>query len=201
MICVITYPTPKNVKDLVNLKECKTIIAVDQAHDYLIEQKIKPNVLIGDFDSIKTLDIPKDVKVIKLPKIKDVTDTKAAIEYAYKIKGNKVYLIGGIGGNRMEHFLSNIFLFGTYQDLVVINETNKIYGLKKGSHKLPKKDKYISLLPWPKALVSISGFEYELKNYKMDFYDDLGISNTWIKDEAKIDVLEGFLLVIEGMDK
>ena len=49
------------------------VIAADGGYDSLARQGIRPDVLIGDFDSIKT-DLPSDVETKRFPIRKDETD-------------------------------------------------------------------------------------------------------------------------------
>ena len=54
------------------------VIAADGGYDYLCGFNIKPDLIIGDFDSLGL--VPSGSSVIKLPAVKDNTDTEAAIE-------------------------------------------------------------------------------------------------------------------------
>ena len=52
------------------------VIAADGGYDYLCGFNIKPDLIIGDFDSLGL--VPSGSSVIKLPAVKDNTDTEAA---------------------------------------------------------------------------------------------------------------------------
>ena len=59
------------------------IIAADGGYDHLKKINIKPNILLGDFDSIES--IPDDrQKKIKFDTQKDFTDLYAAIQIGIK---------------------------------------------------------------------------------------------------------------------
>ncbi len=75
-----------------------------------------PNLILGDFDSIKDKEILKeyDEKIIRTsPAYKDFTDTELALDYARKsFDQTFITLVGGAGG-RADHFLGIYDLFGT----------------------------------------------------------------------------------------
>ena len=57
------------------------VIACDKGCEYTAACGIKPDLLVGDFDSY-TGEKPEDVPVLGLPCEKDDTDTMAAVRYA-----------------------------------------------------------------------------------------------------------------------
>ena len=58
-------------------------IGVDHGVEILLKQGIKPVFAIGDFDSIENENVLSELDIERLPTRKDVTDTHAALEYAY----------------------------------------------------------------------------------------------------------------------
>ena len=83
------------------------IICADSGFDIATESGFSPDLLIGDFDSIKA--IPDNVNKITLPVEKDVTDTVAAFNEGVERGFNSFILFGGTGG-RFEHTFANISL-------------------------------------------------------------------------------------------
>ena len=60
------------------------IIGVDKGIEYLYENNIKPNIILGDFDSINP-SLLKDIKeivteVLTFPEEKDFTDSQLALK-------------------------------------------------------------------------------------------------------------------------
>jgi thiamine pyrophosphokinase len=74
---------------------------------------IKPDVIIGDMDSIdpalQASYSKQGVKIIKYPVNKDFTDTELALNYALNLKPEAIFIWGALGG-RIDHALANVFL-------------------------------------------------------------------------------------------
>ena len=93
----------ENVK--INPSSGDYIIAADKGFSYLREIMVKPNIVIGDFDSLDT--IPENENVVQHPIEKDDTDMMLAIKTGLDL-GYKTFLIyGGLGG-RLDHTYANI---------------------------------------------------------------------------------------------
>ena len=86
------------------------VIAADGAARHLQALSITPDIIIGDFDSFKS--IPKEwkkVELIKYPKQKDVTDGELAINLAVEKGASEIDIIGLTGGY-LDHTLANLEL-------------------------------------------------------------------------------------------
>ena len=83
------------------------IIAADGGYKYLVSARIKPDILIGDFDSLG--DIPENENIIRLNPVKDITDMDAAVKIGLD-KGYSEFVIYGALGGRFDHSLANIQL-------------------------------------------------------------------------------------------
>lgn len=196
-IAVISPMVPKNIKDLIDVNDY-VIYACDGAVKDLIEQNIRIDLAIGDFDSLKDFSLLKNLKTIKLNKEKDYSDTNYAINHAYK-HSDKVFLIGGIKGSRVDHFLANLLLLDKFKNLVMIDDTNKLFILEKGIHHIYKNNyQYLTVIPVVDTLVSIEGTKYNLKLKHLKAKDQLGLSNEIISDKANITVKKGRLLIIQS---
>lgn len=196
-IAVISPVVPKNIKDLIDVDDY-VIYASDGAVKDLIEQNIKIDLAIGDFDSLKNFSLLKGINVIKLDKEKDFSDTNYAINYAYK-HSDKVILVGGIKGSRIDHFLANLLLLDKFKDLIIIDDTNKIFVLEKGIHEIYNNNyEYLTVFPIVDSLVSIEGSKYNLNLKYLKANDQLGLSNEIMSGKAKISVKKGRLLIIQS---
>ena len=197
-VIVLTYPTPKDVLALVDIKKDDVIIAVDQAIEHIDLKVIKPHVVLGDFDSIKDENILKDFKIKRLNPIKDLTDTHDAILYAQSLKPNQIYLIGGMdGGKRIEHFYAHTLLFDIEPHLIWKNEHTDIRRYDEGSYKI-NRDGYVSIFAYPYAKISLKGFKYPLIDYELKQFDPLCISNEVTDVEGWIDIHKGSVLVYQS---
>ena len=92
---------------LTDIEKCGYIIACDRGYEYLHEAGLRPDLLVGDFDSY-TGPLPQDVPRLDLPVEKDDTDTMLAVKTALEQGCDTVYIYGGTGGKRLDHTLANL---------------------------------------------------------------------------------------------
>lgn len=185
------------------------LVCADGGAFYFQRAGITPNVLIGDFDSIKPsfLELYKNlgVEIVKYPANKDYTDMELALKYAVKQGATRIFLMGAIG-SRMDHSLSNIQLLHKLLDVsvegIIVNENNYIY-LINSNIELCKKDGYkLSLVPASEKVegVTTQGLAYPLKDAEMHMGNGLGISNEFVNEKASISIKKGRLYVIVSRD-
>lgn len=184
------------------------IIAVDKGLEILDECKIKPNYIIGDFDSVNPELINKysNSKIIKLNPEKDFTDTQMAIKLAIEIKSTEILILGAIG-TRIDHTIANIHVLKEcLQNSIkcqILNDNNKIFLIEEDTIiKLEDQYKYISLIPLTTQAtgVTLTGFKYLLKNATLKIGESIGISNEQLDKEAKIELKSGILICIKSKD-
>jgi thiamine pyrophosphokinase len=104
-------------------------------------------------------------------------------------------LIGGIGGDRIEHFMVHTMFFDEFPNMIMKDEKSTLFLLEKGVHEIKSND-YVTILAYPKANISLQGFKYNLINYMLTTYDPLCISNEVEDNKGFIDVHEGRVLVV-----
>ena len=97
----------------------------------VLVSNVKLDYAVGDFDSIsaqelKTLE--SYTNVIKLNPIKDETDTLYALRMFREY--DNLYLLGGISGSRIDHFVANLKLLYEFENLVIIDENTDITNAK-----------------------------------------------------------------------
>ena len=187
-----------------------TIIAVDRGLELLDELNIKPNYIIGDFDSIDKEVLKKyensNILITYLKAEKDFTDTHEAIKLANKIGSKDITIIGAIG-TRVDHSLSNIHILKETLDknitAKIVNENNEIILINKETTIVKNnKYKYISLIPFTTKIsgISLKGFKYSLDNSEISIGQSIGISNEQIEDEATIKIEEGIAVLVFSKD-
>lgn len=175
------------------------VIAADGGYDILEKTSVKPDILIGDFDSIEKL--PERENIIKHPKEKDDTDTFLAYKLAYNKGYRNFVIIGGLGG-RIDHTYANFqlllniarsdsrgFLIGNNSIITTIYNSKLSFSHNhKGT---------ISVFAQGDIAenVDIKGFKYFAENIvlKPDF--PLGISNEFVGERSYISVEKGSLLI------
>lgn len=189
--------------------EKSLIIGVDGGVHHLRKLGIKPDILLGDFDSILKEDYEDyykaGIEILKYPKEKNATDTEIAVDEAIKRDCKQIIVIGGTG-SRLDHSLANIFLLRKILDKdikgMIVNKYNEIH-LVKDSININFEEGYkLSLLPVTDRVEGITtkGLYYELDNYSINLGSSRGVSNEFIADNAKISIKKGLLLVIKSKD-
>lgn len=188
------------------------IIAADAGMEFLYRCQIKPDMLIGDFDSVNKdilayYSTYKDVEVHRLNPIKDDTDTEAAIRLSLERGAEAITLLGATG-TRLDHVFGNVELLGigmeTGVPITILDAHNRIRMIKKGIS-LKKKQQYgtyVSLLPFTGQVehVYLKGFKYPLTDACLQKFCSIGISNEILAEEASIEFDGGILLIIESKD-
>lgn len=187
------------------------LIAADKGLESCIKLDLKPDFIIGDFDSASdaAFDYAKnaDSKLIKLNPIKDDTDTEAALGLAYENSDGTIYLLGATGG-RLDHFMGNMALLcqglERNRQVIILDEKNQIRMIKD-KLTLGKNQQYgrfVSIMPWGGKAegVSLKGFKYSLDKATITNDNTLGISNEIESEEAVITVESGILIIFETKD-
>ncbi len=185
-----------------NIMSDDYIICADGGYDIAVQANLAPDLLIGDFDSIKC--VPDNVSKITLPVEKDVTDSVAAYNEGLKLGFKSFVLFGGTGG-RFEHTLANISLMamasksGYYFEIV--DNKHIFRSITNSSIKINRKEnQQVSVFAHGNKAFGVTekGFHYSLNNDILDPFDGaLGTSNDIIDDYGEIIVKDGTLIIIE----
>jgi thiamine pyrophosphokinase len=197
-VYVITYPTPLEVHKIVKIHEDDFVIGVDQAVFYMYKQRIKVDLAVGDFDSLRHKSLLFGLNCDVLPSHKDQTDTYHALTKAFEISDD-VTLIGGSYGDRIEHFYVHMMLPYHFPNLIIRTELSTIRCISQTttlSHQ-----GYVNIFPYPEATISLDGFEYALDTYTFKPFDVLGISNRIIETKGTLTIHDGRILLIETVEK
>ena len=194
------------------IRKTKTslIICCDGGVRHLRNLSIKPNVIIGDMDSIDSAQLAdytaQGIKIIKFPKNKDFTDTELALDYALSLKPKRIIIWCALGG-RIDHALANIFLLLKGQEkgieTSIMDEYCEIFVLDKEYFFINETGKTVSLMALtPKVTgITLSGFVYPLEKDTLKISESRGISNIIRNARAIIKTEKGKLLIIKYRQK
>ncbi|MBE6606868.1 MAG: thiamine diphosphokinase [Ruminococcaceae bacterium] len=179
--------------------ESDYIIAADRGYLYAENLGVKPDCVIGDFDSLGR--IPNHDNLTVLPCEKDDTDTSFAVKRALEMGFKKIFILGGLGG-RFDHTFANVqllayiarnnavgFLVGEREVMTVIKDsTVTLYG---------ESGQILSLFSLTEKSYGVceKGFKYELENAELESCSVLGTSNELLEKKAEISVKKGELLI------
>ncbi|MCL2619858.1 MAG: thiamine diphosphokinase [Defluviitaleaceae bacterium] len=187
------------------LRDGDTVICADSGYDHAVKMGVKPQVLVGDFDSIGCLDdVPSDVVVRSHSPRKDFTDTEIAIEYARE-QGFKRFLLVAVLGSRVDHSLTNVLLLKRFLewdcDAVIVDEHNKIMVTGSVLCLDEPVGSLVSLVPLTDCEgVVTDGLEYPLDGARLLVGEGLGVSNVVMRAGASVSVGKGVLLVVVARD-
>lgn len=177
------------------------VIAADAGYRTCLREGIRPDLLLGDFDSMEPPEGLANVR--RLPVEKDDTDTLAAIRMGLERGCTDFLLYGGTGGKRLDHTLANLqsllylrrrgargFLFDNdFLWTVIENESIAIqktveWGLVS-----------VFCLGDRAEGVDETGLQYPLEHAVLTPEFPLGVSNHILEPEARITVRKGILAV------
>lgn len=182
------------------------LIGADRGAWLCVKNKRRMKAAVGDFDSV---DEPQLAEIqewaddlVRLPVMKDETDTLSAVHYAEKLGYERIILIGGCGG-RLDHQYANqlLVMYGT-SDLEIREENNQMRCLNPGEYRfMPNEYRFISFFAVEPSVITLRGFLYPLDQYAMNPGDTIGISNEIPGEEAWMTLDQGRIAVIRSNDE
>ncbi|MGI5884408.1 MAG: thiamine diphosphokinase [Candidatus Spyradocola sp.] len=183
---------------------CDFLLCADSGLDAAIDAGIRPDAVIGDFDSAKPASVAymerENIPHIVYPAIKDDTDGMACARYLLERRPEEVVFLGA-GGGRIDHWLANF-------QLLIYLEKNGIPARAEQEdctawavhdrltvHGTP--GELLSVLQMTEELqLSLSGLFYPLDHRDVEFGHPLGVSNVLTEPEAHVLVHKGWALVL-----
>ncbi len=179
------------------------IIGCDAGIDTISRLGLKPDIMIGDFDSVnfRIFEKYEDVHTITFDKEKDYSDLDLALQYCSELSPVEVVCFGVLGG-RVDHCLSNIRLLKEYSllgtDIKFYDKGNELFFTER-SIAIKKTKQYFSLVPYSEeCVVSLDGVMYEIDKLDISKYQTLTISNEITNNFAKLKVHSGCVLIIQS---
>jgi len=175
------------------------VIAADAGYKALQEVNIKPDLVVGDFDSLGH--VPAGENIVRHPVMKDDTDMMLAVKLGLERGFTRFHIYGGMGG-RTDHTIANIqtlayianrgasaFLYGDGEIITVIK--NGFISFSAGS------EGTVSAFAMGGKAEGVceSGLLYGLENAELTPDFPLGVSNEFTGEAAEISVRNGLLLV------
>nr|MBN2277579.1 thiamine diphosphokinase [candidate division Zixibacteria bacterium] len=197
-----------------NLLSGKTTVAVDGGIRFFIKNRIYPNLLIGDFDSVPPMSerFLSHFDVIRYPSRKDKTDIHLAVDHVLRSGANEIDICGGIGGCEIDHILGNICLLdlvnkygGSYKKKIrarLIDPGTEVYLVENGSVEITgEKGDYLSVIPLESGIkVKYRGLEYPPPSGRLKFGDSLTLRNRLTAKKCHL-AISGRALVIRSANQ
>lgn len=175
------------------------LLAADGAADKIFAKGLKPDYIIGDFDSLNKNAIPEDydIQSFIVDHSQETNDFEKILTYCSENKLNRI-IIFGIHGGELEHTLNNISVFKKFTsqlDMMIFDEGR--LGIFIDDYiKLPThRGEMISLIPIPKAKLSTRNLKWELDEEILELGIREGARNKANADFIEIFVHQGEILL------
>ena len=177
------------------------IVFCDSVLKHMDSLGVKPNLIVGDFDSYENPNL--DVETIVLPCEKDDTDTVFAVKEAIR-RGFDEFLLIGVVGARLDHTLGNVSIL-LYLDSIgkrgiIIDDYSKIEVVSDKPAYIEDFYAFFSLLNITGVAkgVTIRNAKYPLENAEITCEYQYAISNEVLcGNVAEVTVKNGKLLLVK----
>jgi thiamine pyrophosphokinase len=196
---------PSYYRDLITGEDY--IICANGGSSHALAIGVKPNLLIGDLDSLpeKVREQIMEAKpqLFEYPAAKDKSDLELAVDYAIDLRPAEIVIIGALGGARVDHTLFNIMLLLLSSDqgipARIIDETQQIYICRSCLQLDGSPGDYLSLfaLSGDVTGVTTEGLKYRLQEETLQFASSRGLSNVFTASQATVSIRSGLLLAIK----
>lgn len=189
-------------------QSCDYLIAADGGVKLLVKYGIRPDLIVGDFDSAPQAEwsnVFEQVPVVTFPVEKDYTDTELAVIEALKQPCERICILGGTG-TRLDHTLANMMLLQRIEaggrSGIILDAHNHISVLTEGEYEIPKGEwHYFSLVPLSKLLiVSLKDFKFPLDHARIAQASTVTISNEFEAEVGQVTIHEGGAFMILSRD-
>jgi thiamine pyrophosphokinase len=190
-------PSGKLVRETVGSAD--TVIAADGAADQLRALGLKPDVIIGDEDSISpvVLEAFNDVETLHVPE-QDTTDFDKAMRLAIERGATDVVVLGA-GGGRVDHTLSNLGIARKYHDRARVTFLDNHCRTELVRDELAFEacvGKKVSILPIGcEAKVTTKGLRWELEEAVLELGVYESVSNEAVAAGVSVSVASGCVAV------
>lgn len=177
------------------------VISADGGWRHLKRLGIRPNLFIGDMDSLQET-IPEDIKKECYQPEKDDTDTFIAVKKGLSLGCERFVFYGCLGGS-LGHTLANIqiLIYLSKQNIpaVLEDENSEVYAVSNSTlcFDASRKGKLsVISLSEQSVGVTLTGLKYPLSDAVITNDYALGVSNEFLQKNSSITVKNGDLIVI-----
>ncbi len=195
--------------DVAHLDDADLVIAADGGAESLDELGRRPDLLVGDMDSVGAALLERleaaGTGVERQPRDKERSDTELALEAAVAAGATEIVLLGAIGGERLDHELANLLLLadpGLAGRNMRIESGSSTARVLRGGERLALSGSVgdlVSLLPigGDASGVTTDGLRWALEAASLGLGRSRGLSNEIVAASASVSLERGTLLVVE----
>jgi thiamine pyrophosphokinase len=186
------------------------VIAADGGLRHILELDLKPDLVIGDLDSITSDQyvqlVEQEIPLQKFPPEKNETDLELALFHAIEIGCTSIWIIAGLGG-RLDQTLGNIFLLVSEKlrmiDIRLFDGEEEVFLIRSSGKIFGKIGDMVSLVPMMGTVTGVrtQGLKYVLSDETLFPDKTRGISNELIHSSASVNIKTGTLLCIHQWNR
>jgi thiamine pyrophosphokinase len=185
------------------------LIAADSGAGWLASGGSLPDLVIGDMDSIEPSLLERlaaqGVAVERHPSVKEASDVELAVGRAVADGAAEVVILGGLGGERLDHELANLLLLldprWSATELRLVRGGTTVRGLHAGNTLQLEgaPGDLVTLLPLGADATGATtvGLRYPLLGEALQVGRTRGLSNEVAEAPASVSLEGGTLLVVE----
>ncbi len=180
---------------LPNFSTYDLICATDGASSFLEQNRIKADLITGDFDS--SSEHSDDAEIIHTPD-QNFTDFDKMLRILFDRGYTKIDVFGA-SGKEQDHFLGNLHTALKWKNdlkITFFDNHGTYFFCPNNFTQKNVLDKTVSLFPFPTCKgITTKGLQYPLKNEDLSFHERIGTRNKAIEDEISIQFKEGDLVL------
>lgn len=200
--CFIFGGYPCNSTFDFSLSENDMVICADGGVKLAERLGVRPQLAVGDFDTISVKDCRHDIECY--PPEKDDTDMMIAVKTGFRLGYRNFIILGGIGG-RLDHTFANIQTLNYISDnggkgMLLSDNDAVTVQLPKSAVYYKEDYHYISVFSLTDICegVYLKGLKYPMENGVLTAGFPLGISNEFLSEKCVIELKKGKLLIIRS---
>jgi thiamine pyrophosphokinase len=196
--------------DAAQLAGADLVIAADSGAAWLATAGVRPDVLIGDMDSVEPAVLDRlaadGVTIERHPSDKDASDVELAVERAVGAGADEVVVLGALGGERLDHQVANLLLLADPgwrgRRLRIVRGGTTVRALPGGDRLtlVGAEGDLVTLLSVDGDAVGVRthGLRFPLDGETLRLGRSRGLSNSVEQAPASVSLERGTLLVIES---
>jgi thiamine pyrophosphokinase len=168
------------------------LIAADGAFNKLFSMGVQPMAIVGDMDSIERQHNALATQYVKIAD-EETNDFEKCMRFI-EGKGYKSVLILGFTGGLLEHALNNtsiIIKFAAQYDFTIYHHNRYAFFVDKPSSFAVSVRETVSIIPYPRVVLSTKNLEWSLKNEALELGVREGARNRTTAPQFELDISSG----------